>query len=67
MTNMNKKQDHVTIKLPKELVDEIDALQGKFGFRSRGEIVKEAVRRLLDHYRNVVPLYIQEQKAEKRA
>jgi len=64
---MNKKQDHVTIKLPKELVDEIDALQGKFGFRSRGEVVKEAVRRLLDHYRNVVPLYIQEQKAEKRA
>jgi len=62
----NKKSDHVTIKLPIELVEEIDALQGKFGFRSRGEIVKEAVRRLLDHYRKIIPLHVEElKKAEK--
>jgi len=35
---------HVTIKIPKELVEEMDKLLGKHGFRSRGEIAKEAIR-----------------------
>jgi len=61
-----KKSDYVTIKLPSELVEEIDSLIGKYGFKSRGEIVKEAVRRFLDHYRNIVPLHVAEsKKAEK--
>ena len=38
---------YVQIRLPKELVDEIDKLVGKLGYRSRSEIIKEAVRRLL--------------------
>lgn len=41
---------HVTIKLPKELVEEMDKLQGKHGFRGRGEIAKEAIRQFLDKY-----------------
>jgi Arc/MetJ-type ribon-helix-helix transcriptional regulator len=41
---------HVTIKLPKELVAEMDKLQGKHGFRSRGEIAKEAIRQFLTKY-----------------
>jgi hypothetical protein len=51
---MNKNKtgsDHVTIKLPKELVDEMDRLIGALGFRSRGEIAKEAIRQLLSHYK----------------
>jgi len=43
--------DHVTIKLPKELVEEMDRLIGALGFRSRGEIAKEAIRQLLSHYK----------------
>ena len=57
-----RKSDYVTIKLPAELVKEIDSLIGRFGFTSRGEIVKEAVRRLLDHYRGIVPLHVAETK-----
>lgn len=45
-----KQQDHVTIKIPQELVDEMDKLIGKYGFRSRGEIAKEAIRELLTEY-----------------
>ena len=48
--------DHITIKLPKELVDEMDKLIGALGFRSRGEIAKEAIRQLLSHYKeNLAP------------
>ncbi|MCW4044243.1 MAG: ribbon-helix-helix domain-containing protein [Candidatus Bathyarchaeota archaeon] len=42
--------DYTTIKLPNEMVDEIDKLVGKHGFRSRGEIVKEAIRNFLMRY-----------------
>ncbi|MEM3628878.1 MAG: ribbon-helix-helix domain-containing protein [Candidatus Bathyarchaeia archaeon] len=43
--------DHITIKLPKELVEEMDRLIGVKGFRSRGEIAKEAIRQLLSQYK----------------
>ena len=43
--------DHITIKLPKELVAEMDRLIGAMGFRSRGEIAKEAIRQLLSQYK----------------
>jgi len=52
---------HVTIKLPKELVDEMDKLKGKHGFRGRGEIAKEAIRQLLDKYKadiNAPPRFV---------
>jgi len=39
--------DYVQIKLPRELAEEIDRLVGRLGFRSRSEVVKEAVRRFL--------------------
>lgn len=57
-----KKPNHVTVALPAELIEEIDALVGRFGFRSRGEVVKEAVRKLLEYYRNVKPLTAQKEK-----
>ncbi len=41
---------YITIKLPKNLVDEIDNFVGKYGFVSRTEVVKEAVRRLFQQY-----------------
>lgn len=41
---------YVTIKLPKNIVDEIDAFVGKYGFVSRTEVVKEALRRLFQQY-----------------
>jgi metal-responsive CopG/Arc/MetJ family transcriptional regulator len=41
---------YVTIKLPKNLVDEIDTFVGKYGFVSRTEVVKEALRRLFQQY-----------------
>jgi len=49
-------QNHVTIKIPKELVDEIDKIIGTHGFRSRGEFAKEAIRKLLDHYKSSLSL-----------
>ena len=44
-------QTHVTVKIPKDLIEEMDGLIGKHGFRSRGEIAKEAIRKLLNYYR----------------
>ena len=47
----SKPSDHVTVKIPKDLTDEMDKLIGALGFRSRGEIAKEAIRQLLNHYK----------------
>jgi Arc/MetJ-type ribon-helix-helix transcriptional regulator len=47
----SKRSDHVTVKIPRDLIDEMDKLIGSLGFRSRGEIAKEAIRQLLDHYK----------------
>jgi len=44
---------YVTIKLPRNLVDEIDEFVGKYGFVSRTEVVKEALRRLFQQYQLV--------------
>lgn len=50
LSEKTKPSDHITVKIPQELIDEMDKLIGKHGFRSRGEIVKEAVRELLAEY-----------------
>jgi metal-responsive CopG/Arc/MetJ family transcriptional regulator len=44
---------YVTIKLPRNLVDEIDKFVGKHGFVSRTEVVKEALRKLFQQYQLV--------------
>ena len=43
--------DYTTIKLPNDLVSLMDKLIGKHGFRSRAEIVKDALRELLKQYK----------------
>ena len=45
-----KEDDYVIVRIPKELSDEVDKLIGTKGFRSKAEIVKEALRDLLAHY-----------------
>lgn len=47
------KEGYITIKLPPEIIVEIDYFikNKKWGFRSRGEFVKEAVRRQLLEYK----------------
>jgi len=47
----NKPPRWVTVKIPKSLADEADALVGKHGFTSRAEVAKEALRKLLQQYK----------------
>ncbi len=44
--------NYTTIKLPNDLVIEMDQLIGKHGFKSRAEIIKDALRELLTRYKN---------------
>jgi len=49
--------DYGFVKLPKDLIAEVDAYVGKHGYRSRTEIIKEAIRRLMATYpRDVKPV-----------
>jgi metal-responsive CopG/Arc/MetJ family transcriptional regulator len=43
-------EDYVTLKLPRALADEIDHVieSGMLGYRSRAELVSDAVRRRLE-------------------
>jgi len=45
-----KEDDYVTVGIPKDLSEEADKLIGKKGFKSKAEIVKVALRELLDNY-----------------
>lgn len=45
-----KKDKYDTIRIPQELAAEMDKLIGDYGFRSRAEIAKEAIRRYLRLY-----------------
>ncbi|MGD0203764.1 MAG: ribbon-helix-helix domain-containing protein [Candidatus Bathyarchaeia archaeon] len=42
------KDEYTTIRLPKELMDEVRKLVGVRGFRSSSEVVKQALREYLD-------------------
>jgi len=57
-----KKERYKIVKLPVELIEEIDLIRESFGYRSRAEFVKEAVRRLLNEYRDE----IREMKAARK-
>jgi Arc/MetJ-type ribon-helix-helix transcriptional regulator len=46
------KDEYTTVRLPNDLVIKMDVLIGVHGYKSRGEIVKEAVRNLLKEYPN---------------
>jgi Arc/MetJ-type ribon-helix-helix transcriptional regulator len=43
-----RKDGYTTIRLPKELMDEVKKLVGVRGFRSSSEVVKQALREYLD-------------------
>ncbi len=43
-----RKDEYTTIRLPKELMDEVRKLVGVRGFRSSSEVVKQALREYLD-------------------
>ena len=49
--------NYTTIKLPNDLVTSMDKLIGTYGFKSRAEIVKEALRELLNKYKPPLPRY----------
>ncbi|MEM1989386.1 MAG: ribbon-helix-helix domain-containing protein [Candidatus Bathyarchaeia archaeon] len=44
----NKERIYVSISIPKSLAEEIDRLIGEYGYTSRAEIVKDAIRRYLN-------------------
>jgi Arc/MetJ-type ribon-helix-helix transcriptional regulator len=56
MTKTINADGYATVRIPIELANEIDELvkAGVLGYRSRTELVKEAVRQKIDqlHYRN---------------
>jgi Arc/MetJ-type ribon-helix-helix transcriptional regulator len=45
-----EKTEYGFVKVPEDLIQEVDKVVGKHGYRSRAEFVKEAIRRLLTSY-----------------
>jgi metal-responsive CopG/Arc/MetJ family transcriptional regulator len=50
MTNTETEDNYVTVRIPKELAGEIDKIieSGMLGYRSRAEMVNEAIRRRIE-------------------
>jgi len=45
-----EKIDYGFVKLPEDLIKEVDKIVGIYGYRSRSEVIKDAIRRLLTSY-----------------
>ena len=60
--------EYVNIKMVKELADLIDQLieEGKMGYRSRGEFCHAAVRRLVEHYWEILGRPLQGEHRETK-
>jgi len=50
---MTENSDYGTVKIPSDLISEIDKVIGKHGFKTRAEVVKEALRKYLLDYKEV--------------
>ena len=50
---------YVTVKLPRDLLREVDKLVGTFGFRSRTEVIKQAVREYIVSLKRLEPEVIE--------
>ena len=50
MKNNSDNENYVTVKVPKALADQIDQMveQGILGYRSRAEMVNDAIRRRIE-------------------
>lgn len=48
------RKTHRTLKIPIDLIEEMDKLKGKHGFRTRGEIAKEAIRNIIKDYEHTI-------------
>lgn len=50
--------DYTTVRLPKELMDEIDQIikRGTRGYKSRSEFIKEAIRKRFDELQSIQPM-----------
>lgn len=55
--------EYITIKLPNDLVAEVDKLVGKYGFSSRADIVKNALRDFFNKYPETRQLFAAKQGA----
>lgn len=42
---------YISVSLPEELIEEIDSLVGKMGYRSRPDIISDALRRFFEEMR----------------
>ena len=49
-TTARTEAEYLPVKIPKSLLDEVDKAVGKYGYRSRAEFVKDAIRSLLREY-----------------
>jgi len=48
---MGMRAKYATVKIPVELAGILDEISSKFGYRSRAEIVNDAIRRFIDEKR----------------
>ncbi|RLE38258.1 hypothetical protein DRJ17_04635 [Candidatus Woesearchaeota archaeon] len=53
----------VGVAIPKELADRIDKLVGHYGYRSRNDVVADAIRQLLRAYGLLPEIKIEKRKA----
>jgi len=59
-----KEKKYIDVSIPKELISEVDKMIGQYGYRSRPELVKDAIRSLLRQYGLLSKAIENEEKTE---
>jgi metal-responsive CopG/Arc/MetJ family transcriptional regulator len=57
---------YITVKIPEELADKLDEFVADMGYRSRAEIVNDAIRRFIDERKVLDKTIPSEEKVETR-
>lgn len=52
---MSKKPNYISVSLPAELIEDIDQVVGSQGYRSRADVVTDAIRRHLEKLKKEEP------------
>ena len=59
--NKTMRANYATVKIPLELADKLDKIVSDMGYRSRAEIVNDAIRRFIDERKRLEGLVATEE------
>lgn len=59
------KRATIPVSLPRDVVEKIEALRAKLGYRSRNQVIREAIKRFIEEMEETKVIYVREMTLEQ--